>query len=132
MEGRENELGVVHIRETKIWKGFVEKPCVRISSSPVEEYNELMVRHGDPRARMLEVSRDGRKHSLPQLLDSTGTSQVAQHCGAPDFLIQSQLLGSGQKSVFRTLGLQVFCYSLRGQQELHVLKTCLCMRARSI
>uniref|UniRef100_A0A4W2F8C4 PDZ domain-containing protein 2 n=1 Tax=Bos indicus x Bos taurus TaxID=30522 RepID=A0A4W2F8C4_BOBOX len=41
----------------------------------VEEYNELMVRHGDPRARMLEVSRDGRKHSLPQLLDSTGTSQ---------------------------------------------------------
>lgn len=25
---------------------------------------------------MLEVSRDGRKHSLPQLLDSTGTSQV--------------------------------------------------------
>lgn len=59
----------------------------------VEEYNELMVRHGDPRARMLEVSRDGRKHSLPQLLDSTGTSQVVQHCGAPDFLIQSQLLG---------------------------------------
>ncbi|XP_017921044.1 PREDICTED: PDZ domain-containing protein 2 isoform X2 [Capra hircus] len=41
----------------------------------VEEYNELMVRHGDPRARMLEVSRDGRKHSLPQLLDSTSTSQ---------------------------------------------------------
>ncbi|XP_073933765.1 PDZ domain-containing protein 2 isoform X4 [Castor canadensis] len=41
----------------------------------VEEYNELMVRHGDPRARMLEVSRDGRKHSLPQLLDSSGTSQ---------------------------------------------------------
>ncbi|XP_048658907.1 PDZ domain-containing protein 2 isoform X7 [Marmota marmota marmota] len=40
----------------------------------VEEYNELMVRHGDPRARMLEVSRDGRKHSLPQLLDS-GASQ---------------------------------------------------------
>lgn len=40
MEGRENELGAVHIRETKIWKGFVEKPCVRISSSPVEEYNE--------------------------------------------------------------------------------------------
>lgn len=43
----------------------------------VEEYNELMVRNGDPRARMLEVSRDGRKHSLPQLLDS-GASQVAQ------------------------------------------------------
>ncbi|XP_029399978.1 PDZ domain-containing protein 2 isoform X2 [Mus pahari] len=41
----------------------------------VEEYNELMVRNGDPRIRMLEVSRDGRKHSLPQLLDSTGTSQ---------------------------------------------------------
>ncbi|XP_029420603.1 PDZ domain-containing protein 2 isoform X2 [Nannospalax galili] len=41
----------------------------------VEEYNELMVRNGDPRARILEVSRDGRKHSLPQLLDSTGTSQ---------------------------------------------------------
>ncbi|XP_057564085.1 PDZ domain-containing protein 2 isoform X3 [Hippopotamus amphibius kiboko] len=41
----------------------------------VEEYNELMVRNGDPRARMLEVSRDGRKHSLPQLLDSTATSQ---------------------------------------------------------
>ncbi|ELW66139.1 PDZ domain-containing protein 2 [Tupaia chinensis] len=41
----------------------------------VEEYNELMLRNGDPRARMLEVSRDGRKHSLPQLLDSTGTSQ---------------------------------------------------------
>uniref|UniRef100_A0A673T252 PDZ domain-containing protein 2 n=1 Tax=Suricata suricatta TaxID=37032 RepID=A0A673T252_SURSU len=41
----------------------------------VEEYNELMVRNGDLRARMLEVSRDGRKHSLPQLLDSTGTSQ---------------------------------------------------------
>ncbi|XP_063114103.1 PDZ domain-containing protein 2 isoform X2 [Cavia porcellus] len=41
----------------------------------VEEYNELMVRHGDPRARMLEVSRDGRKHSLPQLLDSSGTGQ---------------------------------------------------------
>ncbi|ELK16807.1 PDZ domain-containing protein 2 [Pteropus alecto] len=37
----------------------------------VEEYNELMVRNGDPRARMLEVSRDGRKHSLPQLLDSS-------------------------------------------------------------
>ncbi|KAM6157438.1 PDZ domain-containing protein 2 [Erethizon dorsatum] len=41
----------------------------------VEEYNELMVRNGDPRARMLEVSRDGRKHSLPQLLDSSGTGQ---------------------------------------------------------
>ncbi|XP_051709802.2 PDZ domain-containing protein 2 isoform X2 [Oryctolagus cuniculus] len=41
----------------------------------VEEYNELMVRNGDPRARMLEVSRDGRKHSLPQLLDSSGASQ---------------------------------------------------------
>nr|XP_044988718.1 PDZ domain-containing protein 2 isoform X2 [Jaculus jaculus] len=41
----------------------------------VEEYNELMVRNGDPRVRMLEVSRDGRKHSLPQLLDSTGSSQ---------------------------------------------------------
>ncbi|KAM8816126.1 PDZ domain-containing protein 2 [Rhynchonycteris naso] len=41
----------------------------------VEEYNELMVRNGDPRARMLEVSRDGRKHSLPQLLESSGTSQ---------------------------------------------------------
>ncbi|XP_060002899.1 PDZ domain-containing protein 2 isoform X2 [Lagenorhynchus albirostris] len=41
----------------------------------VEEYNELMLRNGDPRARMLEVSRDGRKHSLPQLLDSTGTAQ---------------------------------------------------------
>ncbi|XP_077752468.1 PDZ domain-containing protein 2 isoform X2 [Canis aureus] len=41
----------------------------------VEEYNELMLRNGDPRVRMLEVSRDGRKHSLPQLLDSTGTSQ---------------------------------------------------------
>ncbi|XP_040350649.1 PDZ domain-containing protein 2 isoform X4 [Herpailurus yagouaroundi] len=44
----------------------------------VEEYNELMVRNGDLRARMLEVSRDGRKHSLPQLLDSTGTSQEYQ------------------------------------------------------
>ncbi|XP_004411589.1 PREDICTED: PDZ domain-containing protein 2 [Odobenus rosmarus divergens] len=44
----------------------------------VEEYNELMVRNGDPRARMLEVSRDGRKHSLPQLLDSTGASQEYQ------------------------------------------------------
>ncbi|XP_048224532.1 LOW QUALITY PROTEIN: PDZ domain-containing protein 2 [Perognathus longimembris pacificus] len=41
----------------------------------VEEYNELMVRNGDPRARMLEVSRDGRKHSLPQLLDSSSSSQ---------------------------------------------------------
>ncbi|KAM7147192.1 PDZ domain-containing protein 2 isoform 1-T2 [Molossus nigricans] len=41
----------------------------------VEEYNELMVRNGDPRARMLEVSRDGRKHSLPQLLGSSGTAQ---------------------------------------------------------
>uniref|UniRef100_A0A8D1XLG6 PDZ domain-containing protein n=2 Tax=Sus scrofa TaxID=9823 RepID=A0A8D1XLG6_PIG len=41
----------------------------------VEEYNELMVRNGDPRARILEVSRDGRKHSLPQLLDSTGSAQ---------------------------------------------------------
>ncbi|XP_049717620.1 PDZ domain-containing protein 2 isoform X2 [Elephas maximus indicus] len=41
----------------------------------VEEYNELMVRNGDPRGRMLEVSRDGRKHSLPQLLDSSGASQ---------------------------------------------------------
>ncbi|XP_008051497.1 PDZ domain-containing protein 2 [Carlito syrichta] len=41
----------------------------------VEEYNELMLRNGDPRARMLEVSRDGRKHSLPQLLDSSGASQ---------------------------------------------------------
>ncbi|XP_013370426.1 PREDICTED: PDZ domain-containing protein 2 isoform X2 [Chinchilla lanigera] len=41
----------------------------------VEEYNELMVRNGDPRVRMLEVSRDGRKHSLPQLLDSSGTGQ---------------------------------------------------------
>ncbi|XP_006873571.1 PREDICTED: PDZ domain-containing protein 2 [Chrysochloris asiatica] len=41
----------------------------------VEEYNELMVRNGDPRVRILEVSRDGRKHSLPQLLDSSGTSQ---------------------------------------------------------
>nr|XP_036857654.1 PDZ domain-containing protein 2 isoform X6 [Manis javanica] len=41
----------------------------------VEEYNELMVRNGDPRARMLEVSRDGRKHSLPQLLDSGGAAQ---------------------------------------------------------
>ncbi|XP_076973019.1 PDZ domain-containing protein 2 isoform X3 [Tamandua tetradactyla] len=41
----------------------------------VEEYNELMVRNGDPRARMLEVSRDGRKHSLPQLLDSAGAAQ---------------------------------------------------------
>ncbi|KAM5264439.1 PDZ domain-containing protein 2 [Ctenodactylus gundi] len=41
----------------------------------VEEYNELMVRNGDPRMRMLEVSRDGRKHSLPQLLESSGTSQ---------------------------------------------------------
>nr|XP_045718976.1 PDZ domain-containing protein 2 isoform X6 [Mirounga angustirostris] len=44
----------------------------------VEEYNELMVRNGDPRARMLEVSRDGRKHSLPQLLDSTRASQEYQ------------------------------------------------------
>ncbi|XP_077922730.1 PDZ domain-containing protein 2 isoform X2 [Halichoerus grypus] len=44
----------------------------------VEEYNELMVQNGDPRARMLEVSRDGRKHSLPQLLDSTGASQEYQ------------------------------------------------------
>ncbi|KAK2506319.1 hypothetical protein MC885_015697 [Smutsia gigantea] len=34
-----------------------------------------MVRNGDPRARMLEVSRDGRKHSLPQLLDSGGAAQ---------------------------------------------------------
>lgn len=42
----------------------------------VEEYNELMVRNGDPRIRMLEVSRDGRKHSLPQLLDSSSASQV--------------------------------------------------------
>lgn len=33
-------MGAVHITEIKIWKGFVEKPCVRISSSPVEEYNE--------------------------------------------------------------------------------------------
>ncbi|XP_037654661.1 PDZ domain-containing protein 2 isoform X2 [Choloepus didactylus] len=41
----------------------------------VEEYNELMVRNGDPRGRMLEVSRDGRKHSLPQLLDSAGAAQ---------------------------------------------------------
>ncbi|XP_007949801.1 PDZ domain-containing protein 2 [Orycteropus afer afer] len=41
----------------------------------VEEYNELMVRNGDPRVRMLEVSRDGRKHSLPQLLDSSGAAQ---------------------------------------------------------
>ncbi|XP_012495964.1 PREDICTED: PDZ domain-containing protein 2 [Propithecus coquereli] len=41
----------------------------------VEEYNELMVRNGDPRARMLEVSRDGRKHSLPQLLDSSRAAQ---------------------------------------------------------
>ncbi|XP_055101650.1 PDZ domain-containing protein 2 isoform X1 [Symphalangus syndactylus] len=41
----------------------------------VEEYNELMVRNGDPRMRMLEVSRDGRKHSLPQLLDSSSASQ---------------------------------------------------------
>nr|XP_058163480.1 PDZ domain-containing protein 2 isoform X2 [Dasypus novemcinctus] len=41
----------------------------------VEEYNELMVQNGDHRIRMLEVSRDGRKHSLPQLLDSTGTAQ---------------------------------------------------------
>ncbi|XP_050649760.1 PDZ domain-containing protein 2 isoform X3 [Macaca thibetana thibetana] len=41
----------------------------------VEEYNELMVRNGDPRIRMLEVSRDGRKHSLPQLLDSSSASQ---------------------------------------------------------
>ncbi|XP_014637050.1 PREDICTED: PDZ domain-containing protein 2 isoform X2 [Ceratotherium simum simum] len=41
----------------------------------VEEYNELMVRNGDPRARMFEVSRDGRKHSLPQLLDSSGAAQ---------------------------------------------------------
>ncbi|GAB1299264.1 PDZ domain-containing 2 [Apodemus speciosus] len=45
----------------------------------VEEYNELMVRNGDPRIRMLEVSRDGRKHSLPQLLDSTGTSQQSEY-----------------------------------------------------
>ncbi|KAL0628626.1 PDZ domain-containing protein 2 [Plecturocebus cupreus] len=42
----------------------------------VEEYNELMVRNGDPRIRMLEVSRDGRKHSLPQLLDSSSASQT--------------------------------------------------------
>lgn len=41
----------------------------------VEEYNELMVQNGDPRIRMLEVSRDGRKHSLPQLLESS-TAQV--------------------------------------------------------
>ncbi|XP_045141203.1 PDZ domain-containing protein 2 [Echinops telfairi] len=41
----------------------------------VEEYNELMVRNGDPRIRILEVSRDGRKHSLPQLLDSSGAAQ---------------------------------------------------------
>ncbi|XP_006896867.1 PREDICTED: PDZ domain-containing protein 2 [Elephantulus edwardii] len=41
----------------------------------VEEYNELMVRNGDPRMRMLEVSRDGRKHSLPQLLESSGAAQ---------------------------------------------------------
>ncbi|XP_060047179.1 PDZ domain-containing protein 2 isoform X2 [Erinaceus europaeus] len=41
----------------------------------VEEYNELMVRNGDPRVRILEVSRDGRKHSLPQLLDSTGSQE---------------------------------------------------------
>ncbi|XP_054439968.1 PDZ domain-containing protein 2 [Pteronotus mesoamericanus] len=41
----------------------------------VEEYNELMVQNGDPRARMLEVSRDGRKHSLPQLLESSSTAQ---------------------------------------------------------
>ena len=42
----------------------------------VEEYNELMVQNGDPRARILEVSRDGRKHSLPQLLESSSTAQV--------------------------------------------------------
>ncbi|KAF6126356.1 PDZ domain containing 2 [Phyllostomus discolor] len=41
----------------------------------VEEYNELMVQNGDPRIRMLEVSRDGRKHSLPQLLESSSTAQ---------------------------------------------------------
>ncbi|XP_053770062.1 PDZ domain-containing protein 2 isoform X2 [Desmodus rotundus] len=41
----------------------------------VEEYNELMVQNGDPRARILEVSRDGRKHSLPQLLESSSTAQ---------------------------------------------------------
>ncbi|XP_004385279.1 PDZ domain-containing protein 2 [Trichechus manatus latirostris] len=41
----------------------------------VEEYNELMVLNGDPRGRMLDVSRDGRKHSLPQLLDSSGAAQ---------------------------------------------------------
>lgn len=58
----------------------------------VEEYNELMVRHGDP-GQDVRSLRDGGKHSLPQLLDSTGTSQVVQHCRAPDFLIQSQLLG---------------------------------------
>ncbi|KAM5328361.1 PDZ domain-containing protein 2 isoform 2-T3 [Glossophaga mutica] len=41
----------------------------------VEEYNELMVQNGDPRARILEMSRDGRKHSLPQLLESSSTAQ---------------------------------------------------------
>ncbi|XP_053448636.1 PDZ domain-containing protein 2 isoform X2 [Nycticebus coucang] len=56
------------------------KPKSRLSGGvhrleSVEEYNELMVRNGDPRIRMLEVSRDGRKHSLPQLLDSSRSAQ---------------------------------------------------------
>ncbi|XP_012662504.1 PDZ domain-containing protein 2 [Otolemur garnettii] len=60
--------------------GNKTKPKSRLSGGvhrleSVEEYNELMVRNGDPRIRMLEVSRDGRKHSLPQLLDSSRSSQ---------------------------------------------------------
>ncbi|XP_040833258.1 PDZ domain-containing protein 2 [Ochotona curzoniae] len=60
--------------------GGKTKPKSRLSGGvhrleSVEEYNELMLRTGDPRARMLEVSRDGRKHSLPQLLDSSSASQ---------------------------------------------------------
>lgn len=67
----------------------------------VEEYNELMVRNGDPRARMLEVSRDGRKHSLPQLLESSGAAQVGSAVEPRALSGPAQLAGQGWESASR-------------------------------
>lgn len=90
-----------------------------------------MVRNGDPRARMLEVSRDGRKHSLPQLLDSS-TAQVVQSHGASYVLLQSQSTRQGRKSMFPPRVSRLIFILSKSSMSFHVLKNCPSRWAKSI
>lgn len=101
---------------------FLQGGVHRLES--VEEYNELMLRNGDPRVRMLEVSRDGRKHSLPQLLDSTGTSQVIQYHGA--FLFSQSCLVRDVRACFHPWVSRLSFTPPETNKSIHVVKNNMC------